>query len=90
MFKLMYVHKELRHLNYKELVNRQVETLAKVEEAIKEAQQVKVENAKIQHDLLMVLGSLNDCSKDDLLEMQNVALNYMKIAINKERGGLNG
>ncbi|MDT2849729.1 hypothetical protein P7H60_11310 [Vagococcus carniphilus] len=90
MFKLMYVPKELRHLNYKELVNRQAKILAKTEEVLRESNEVKKENDKIQANLLLALGNLNKCSEEDLIIMQTIALNYMKVAINKESGKYNG
>ena len=83
MFKLMYVPKELRHLNYKELMNKQVDLLEKAEQALHEAKEVLKDNRKIQADLLLAIANLNKCSKEDLEIMQNVALNYMKIGINK-------
>lgn len=98
MFKLMYVPKELRHLNYKDLVNRQkdilkevTEVLSESKEGLKQSNEVKKENDKIQVNLLQCLANLNNCSDEDLRAMQLMTENYMKIAINKEKvGKLNG
>lgn len=87
MLKLMYVPKELRHLNYKELVNRQKDILAKTEEVLQEAKENRKETAKIQINMLEVLANLNKCSEEDLKELQLMSENYMKIAINKEKVG---
>ena len=86
MFKLMYVPKHLRGYNYKELINKQLEGLAKVNKAMEEAQRIHVANCEIQGTLLQTLGNLNNCSEDDLKEMQLMTENYMKIAINKNKG----
>ena len=83
MFKIMYVPRELRHLNYRELLNRQIDTLEQTEALLHEARENKKATDKIQADMLKVLANLNKCSEEDLKEMQNIALNYMKIAINK-------
>lgn len=83
MFKIMYVPKELRHLNYRELIARQRSILAKTEEVLQEAKESRKETAKIQIDMLEALANLNKCSKEDLKEMQLMTENYMKIAINK-------
>lgn len=84
MLKLMYVPKELRKFNYAELIHRQKNLLEQTEVALDEAREVEKENRKIQADLLMTLGNLNKCSKEDLKVMQTIATNYMKIAINKK------
>ena len=86
MFKLIYVPKHLRGYNYKEILNRQLEGLAKVDRVMEEAQQVHVANCEIQAALLQTLGNLNNCSEEDLKEMQLMTENYMKIAINKNKG----
>ena len=83
MFKIMYVPKELRHLNYRELVDRQKSILAKTEEVLQEAIENRKETAKIQIDMLEALANLNKCSEEDLKEMQLMTENYMKVAINK-------
>lgn len=86
MFKLMYVPKHLRGYNYKELISKQLEGLAKVNKVVEEAQRIHVANCEIQGTLLQTLGHLNNCSEDDLKEMQLMTENYMKIAINKSKG----
>lgn len=86
MFKLMYVPKHLRGYNYKEILNRQLGGLAKVDEVMEEAQRVHVANCEIQADLLKSLANLNKCSKEDLQAMQVMLENYIKIAINKDKG----
>lgn len=60
--------------------------MAKVDEVMEEAQRVHVANCEIQADLLKSLANLNKCSEDDLKEMQLITENYMKIAINKNKG----
>lgn len=84
MLKLMHVPKELRKLSYSELIERQKVLLEQTEIALHEAKEVEKENRKIQVDLLMTLGNLNNCSEEDLKVMQTIATNYMKIAINKK------
>ena len=85
MFKIMYIPKHLRKINYAELCKRQDDLIKKAEDALNEAKEVKKENEKIQADLLMTLGNLNKCSDEDLKVMQTIATNYMKISINKEK-----
>lgn len=85
MFKLIYVPKELRHLNYRELVNKQQNTLEQTEKLLQAARENKKATDEIQTNMLEVLANLNKCDDEELKEMQNIALNYMKIAINKER-----
>lgn len=83
MFKILYVPKEFRRYNYKQLLNRQLEGLAKVDEVMEESRQVHKSNCEIQANLLLMLGELNKCSQEDLKEMQLLTENYMKVAINK-------
>ncbi|MDT2865450.1 hypothetical protein [Vagococcus carniphilus] len=83
MFKIMYVPKELRHLNYRELLNRQIDTLEQTEALLQEARENKKATDMIQADMLKVLANLNKCSEEDLKEMQLMTENYMKVAINK-------
>lgn len=83
MFKIMHVPKELRHLNYRELVDRQKSILEKTEEVLREAKENRKETAKIQINMLETLANLNKCSEEDLREIQLMSENYMKIAINK-------
>ncbi|MFW3589352.1 hypothetical protein ACODGR_12525 [Vagococcus fluvialis] len=83
MFKIMYVSKGLRHLNYRELLNRQIDTLEQTEALLQETRENKKATDMIQADMLKVLANLNKCSEEDLKEMQLMTENYMKVAINK-------
>lgn len=83
MFKIMYIPKDLRHLSYRELVERQESILEQTKHLLQEAKENKKATDKIQADMLEVLANLNRCSEEDLKEMQLITENYMKIAINK-------
>lgn len=99
MYKLMYVPKKFKSLNYEKLVKEQgdyliaqQERLSEIEDIMSEAQKIHDKNCEIQTNLLMSLGNLNKCSQEELKEMQLLTENYMKIAINQtnERENNNG